>query len=531
MLQRADFPEQVGVDSEVINNYINYLESIKIRIDSLMVLRRGKVACECHWHPNDANVPHDMYSLSKSIVATAVGIAVDEGILSLETKIYPTYFPHKLEKLKGQQREWAEKLDIHHVISMRAGKVTSVFDDKEKSDWIDSFLDCPIKFEPGTDWKYISENAFLLSWILQKETGMTVTEFLTPRLYEPLDIKIPHWEQNQFGVDAGGWGLKLTAEDLAKISLLYLNKGVYNGKRIFSENWFNTATYPFTHETYPIFTDKTEYGYQIWIDHENNDTTYRFTGLYGQFIFMFPEYDASVVITASDNRDAEFIHSLYEHFPKAFIEPNQDVSEENKVAFKSYLASKRVSPNFKNPAPRNNISEKKINDRLIKLLPTMHLSTQGATTYFMWRKKIGFMNDIKFDFTPEGFAFSFQEKDSDRAVINVGMNGEYIRNEIVLGENNLVIDAMGTWNKDGSLEMFLYNTGRPQTRRFTFIFKGHSVRVISKTDPGYADIAKFNIEFNMGKPVEGMFEKVLRKAAPVFEAVYSDPDTLGWFIE
>ena len=140
------------------------------------------------------------------------------------------------------------------------GKVTSVFDDKAKTDWVNGILDKPIQFEPNSDWKYISENAYLLSWILQRETGMTMTEYLTPRLYEPLDIKIPHWEKSQVDVDAGGWGLKLTAEDIAKISLLYINKGVYNGKRIFSEDWFKKATYPYTKKTYPVFSDNAEYG-------------------------------------------------------------------------------------------------------------------------------------------------------------------------------------------------------------------------------------------------------------------------------
>lgn len=532
MLERADFPEQVGVDSDVVADLLKYYDFIKMRIDSLIVIRNNKVACECHWKPNAVDTPHDMYSLSKSIVATAIGIAYDEGIISLDTKIFPTYFPERLEKMKGKQREWAEELNIHHIISMRAGIVTSVFDDKEKSDWVDAFLGKPIQFKPGTDWKYISENAFMLSWILQKETGLTVTEYLTPRFYEPLGIKVPHWEKNHDGIDAGGWGLKLTADDLSKIAILYLNKGMFDGKRIFSEEWFNIATTPYTHETYPIFTDKTEYGYQIWIDHENDDTTYRFTGLYGQFIFIYPAFDAAVVITASDNRDAEFIHPVYSHFPNAFIEPTQSIDEGKKSDFKKMLSSKEYLPDFKNAASKRNYAmEKKINDRLIRLLPVPNLSTQGATTFFMWRKKIGYLNDIKFDFSKDEVAFSFKEKDSERAVINAGMNGSYVRNTVILGENKLIIDAQATWNKNGSLELFLYNIGRPQTKRLIFKFRGNTVHLISKCDPGFADIAKFNIEFNMGTVVNESFEKLIRIAAPVAELFYCDPNSIGRFVD
>ena len=205
MLDRADYPEQVGVDSDVVSDLIKFFEKLVYNIDSLMVIRHGKVACECHWAPNRVDTPHDMYSLSKSVTATAIGIAVDEGYISLDTRIYEKYFPHKLDGLTGKQLEWAKKVTVHDVLSMRMGKVTSVFDDKAKTDWVNGILDKPIQFEPNSDWKYISENAYLLSWILQRETGMTMTEYLTPRLYEPLDIKIPHWEKSQVDVDAGGW--------------------------------------------------------------------------------------------------------------------------------------------------------------------------------------------------------------------------------------------------------------------------------------------------------------------------------------
>ena len=534
MLERVLFPESVGVSSDVFADLIKYFDSINLRVDSVMVVRDGKIACECHWTPNTADSPHDMYSLSKSIVALATGIAVDEGKISLDTKIYPTYFPDKLEKFKGEQREWAEKLTIDHVISMRMGKVTSVFANKQKVCWIDELMELPFKYEPGTKWKYISENAFLLSWIIQKETGMTVTEYLTPRLFEPLDIPVPSWEKEHTGVEAGGWGLRLSAEDLAKISILFLNKGVYNGKRVFSEDWFNKTVYPqaSAEEVYPIFTPKTEYGYQTWIDHENNDTTYRFTGLYGQFIYMFPDYNASVVVTASDNRDGEFLHPIYKHFPKAFIEPTDAVDEKKQAEFKSFLDSHEIKPNFKSKASfRNTAKEKEINGKLIKLKTRGNVSTQGATSFFMWANKCGSMNNIKFEFDDEGLTFTFTEKNSKRASIRAGMNGKYEHNVVVLSGNENVIDAQAAWDQNGCLELFFCNVGRTQTRRLTFFFgKGGIVRVTSHTDPGYTELAKFNIEFNMAMEVKGLLYDVIKVGAPIFEKCYTDPTVYGKFV-
>lgn len=531
LLERAEYPEQVGVDSAVVTDLIRFYEKLDFNIDSLMVVRHGKVACECHWAPNRVDTPHDMFSLSKSVTATAIGIAVDEGYVSLDTKIYEKYFPHKLEGLTGQQKEWAQKVTVHDVLSMRMGKVTSVFDDKAKTDWVDGILDKPIQFEPNTDWKYISENAYLLSWIIQRETGMTMTEYLTPRLYEPLGIKVPHWEQSHVGVDAGGWGLKLTVEDIAKISMLYLNKGVYDGKRIFSEDWFNKATYPYTKKTYPVFSDNAEYGYQVWIDHEHNDTTYRFTGLYGQFSFIFPDYDACVVITASDTRDGDTIASAYKHFPKAFIEPCE-ISDEKRFEFKALTTTRGYGPDFKkSTGKRNPKAEKKISNRMIKLVPLPYSSTQGAVTYFMWRKKIGGLTDIKFSFDKDSAYMSFKENNSERMTIRAGMNNEYVHNVITLGENELIVDAQATWNRDGSLEFFLYNSGRPQSKRLRFIFKGNAVILKQSSFPGFGAVAKFNIEFNMGMNVGPKLEGFLEKGGAVFGTFYSDTDTVGRFVE
>lgn len=531
MLKRADFPEQLGIDSKKIIDLINYYKSISMRVDSFMVIRDGIVASEFHFSPNTADTPHAMFSLSKTITSTAIGIAWDEGIIDLDAKVYEKYFPEQLAKFTGKQKERASKITVHDVISMRAGWKTPVLENKEKGGWLEGITGAKIVFEPGSDWKYVSENAFLLSAILQLETGMSMTEYLTPRLYEPLGIEVPHWEQSQEGIDAGGWGLKLTAEDLAKISVMYVNKGDYFGKRIFSEEWFNKAVTPYTQKTYPIFTSNTQYGYQIWIDHENNDTTYRFTGLYGQFIFMYPEYNTGIVLTASDNRDYELIHSIYDRFPKAFLDEKSETAPESANELKALANSLKVDPKLKNATVRNTAKEKIINNRTIKLIPMANLSTQGASSYFLWRKKIGHMNDIRFVFKDTYFEFSFKEKDSEKATIKVGLNGDFIHNELILGENPCSIDAVGSWNKDGSLEMFLYNTGNPQTKRFKFKFTGKTVSVLTKVDPGYADIAKFNIEFNNGIEVKGPLLKGIQIGAPLFELFYADPNTIGYFAD
>lgn len=131
----------------------------------------------------------------------------------------------------------------------------------------------------------------MLSAVLRKKTGMSLTEFLTPRLYEPLDILSHHWETCPKGMEKGGWGLNLCIEDLAKIAQLYLNRGVWNGRRLLSEEWIDAATSP------QIPTPNGEmrhgYGYQIWM---SGGGAYQFNGAFGQYAVIFPQYDAVAVI-------------------------------------------------------------------------------------------------------------------------------------------------------------------------------------------------------------------------------------------
>lgn len=530
MLEKVNFPEELGVNSDVVKGYIDYLESNNIQMDSFMVIKDGKIACEAYWSPNDESIPHDMYSLSKSIMGIAIGLAVDEGIIDLNTKVYKTYFPEKLAKLKGKQRKWAEKLTIHHVIAMQAGKVTSVLANKEKENWIDTLLDVPFKVEPGTDWKYVSENAHLLAWILHKETGLTVTEFLTPRFYEPLDIEVPQWDKSSEDIEAGGWGIKLKTLDIAKISQVFLSRGMYGDKRIFSEEWYEKCTYPYSKKLYPIFTDGSEYGYQIWIDHEIEDTTLRFTGLYGQFSFMFPKQNAAVIMTARDNRDEIFIKPLFKYFPRAFTE-SADLNDDKKQAFAKFMASRKIAPFFENEAKRNTTMEKKINGRTIKLANVNNLSVIGATTFFMWRQRTGSLNDLKFEFTEDGVDFTFTERNNGTQTIHAGMNGEFARNYIKLGEDIIVADAQATWKKNGTFEIYFNNTGRAQAKRFTFRFIGNVVTVKGSSEPGYDALFKFNIQFTNGIRVSDPLYAAIKLGVPVFNKCYADPDSIGKFID
>ena len=195
-LPRADFPEQVGVSSKAISELLDDFERSGIELHSIMILRHGKVAFETWRDPYAPDIPHTMYSVSKSFASIATGFAIDEGLLTLDTKvidIFPEYRPQKYDAN-------LEKMTVFHLLTMTAGKDVSVLENKAKVSWLKSFFGARWAFAPGEGWKYISENCYVLCAIIQKLTGMTVREYLAPlrdrflitnhmQFYEPQELK------------------------------------------------------------------------------------------------------------------------------------------------------------------------------------------------------------------------------------------------------------------------------------------------------------------------------------------------------
>ena len=223
-IPRASCPEQVGIDRNEIKALIDDFDQSNIEVHSLMLIRDGKIAYESYRYPYCKEAPHTMYSVSKSFTSVAIGFAIDEGLLTLDTKVidlFPEYRPKKYD-------DNLEKLTIYHLLTMTAGKDVSLLSDKTKGTWVKDFFTSKWAFAPGESWRYISENTYMCCVIIKKLTGMGVIDYLTPRLFEPLGItRRPFWEHDQQGVEAGGWGLYITTDELARFILCVANGGSY----------------------------------------------------------------------------------------------------------------------------------------------------------------------------------------------------------------------------------------------------------------------------------------------------------------
>ena len=332
-IPRAKTPESVGVDSKEVQAFIDQCIAEDKQLHSLIVLRHGQIACEVYRSPYSADYAHAMYSVSKSFTATAIGFAIADGLIALDTK-FADIFP----EVRGVKEDpYFEKLTVEDLLTMRSGLCVSPMMDKTKDRWFQDIIESPRVSEPGTAFAYISENQYLLCAIIHKVAGMSVVDYLMPRLFEPLGIERPFWETCPRGIEAGGWGLSIKTMDLAKVILTYQQDGCFGGRRILPEGWVQQAT-KFQAETAKAkdaLDTKVGYGYCFWRcgGYEN---AYRADGLFSQFGIVFEDLDACVIMTGGEIFEQKMRDVVWEHFPKAFIADAPD-AETSPIAIPALL--------------------------------------------------------------------------------------------------------------------------------------------------------------------------------------------------
>lgn len=286
-------PEAEGISSRAINALIDAISADEAACaQQIMVLKNGRVIAEATWAPYDEHLPHQLYSLSKSITSTAVGMLVDEGQLLLDEKVCDIFFD-KAPAIEGRP---SRQFTVRHLLNMSTGTFFNEVGTALGADWEKEFLHADVKFPAGTAFEYNSMNTYMLGAIVRRRTGLTLTEYLTPRLFAPLGIEQHDWEICPNGTEKGGWGLYLSAESVAKIGQLYLNGGVWHtpegDKRLLSEAWIREATRS------QIDTPNGEitygYGYQIWMVERAG--AYLFNGAFGQYMLALPECNALAVL-------------------------------------------------------------------------------------------------------------------------------------------------------------------------------------------------------------------------------------------
>ena len=302
-------PEEVGIVREGVNSFLDALQQHSLELHSFMLLRHGKVAAQGFWHPYQAQLPHMLYSLSKSFTATAIGFAVTEGLLNVTDRVV-SFFP------EYEEQDFAENvraLTVKHLLTMTTGHGQDTFNamaSAKDGDFVRAFLSLAIEHETGKHFVYNNGATYMLSAIVQQVTGETVRDYLMPRLFMPLHIEKPTWQVCAKGRNMGAFGLSLKTEDIAKFGQLLLQNGQFEGKTVISAAWLQEATkQQVINGDDPNNDWHQGYGYQLW---RCRHDAYRGDGAFGQFCVVMPEQDAVFVSTAGTEDMGGILQALWD---------------------------------------------------------------------------------------------------------------------------------------------------------------------------------------------------------------------------
>ena len=328
-------PEAQGVSSAAVLALVEALDQVDT-MNSFMLVRHGKVIAEGWWAPYRAQDNHELYSLSKSFTATAVGMAVAEGKLSIDDEV-PKFFPDDAPTAPSAN---LKAMRVRDLLTMNTGNQDEVPTAADKIS-AKAFLTNAVPHKPGTHFKYNTPATFMLSAIVQKQTGQTVEDYLRPRLFEPLGITQPVWNTNFQGISLGGYGLSVRTEDIARFGQLYLQKGKWQGKQLLSKEWVEMATSKqVSNGSNPKSDWDQGYGFQFW---RSRHGAYRGDGAFGQYCIVLPEQDAVIAIT-SGVKDMQGVMNLIWEKLLPQMQPQSLRPFEDGDKLKAKLASLTVRP-------------------------------------------------------------------------------------------------------------------------------------------------------------------------------------------
>ena len=286
-------PETLGISSAALDSMLSALERERAAFPHTLALSRaGKLclsAAAPGYHPG---IRHQTHSMCKTVTGLCIGMLVDEGRLDLDTPAYrlvATGLPPLLSPR-------TKAITVRHLLTMTAGVSFAEVGAVTEVDWVRSFFESAVSFTPGTRFSYNSMNSYILSVILERITGMTLLEFATSRLFEPLGIHDVFWEACPMGHTKGGWGLYLSVFDMLKLGEVVLNGGTYQGVRLLSRHYMRMMLKP--HAKTPEGAGDYDYGFHIWIARDRS--AYLFNGMLGQNIWIHPKNGLVLAVNAGN---------------------------------------------------------------------------------------------------------------------------------------------------------------------------------------------------------------------------------------
>jgi CubicO group peptidase (beta-lactamase class C family) len=294
-------PEDQGMASAALAGLVEF--GTGYNLDSLLIVRHGKIVLDAYYAPYAADIPHAVNSVTKSVIGTLTAIALKEGSLdSVDHPVMDFFADRGIANTDDRKKA----ITLQHLLDMTSGidwrepvdgRPETMIEMERSPDWVKFILDRPMSNTPGEIFNYNSGNPHLLSAILTKVTGMSTSDYAKAKLFGPLGISTWHWRQDPQGLPIGGYGLFLQPHDMAKIGYLYLRHGEWEGKALIPPAWVDKVSHATVNMNAPYFP-ALRYSNLFWSVPERQ--FYSAVGYHSQFIMVFPALDIVAVTTARD---------------------------------------------------------------------------------------------------------------------------------------------------------------------------------------------------------------------------------------
>jgi len=297
-----EMPESQGIPSRHIAAFLQALkQDPSLRMHSVLIVRNGALLCQAAFGAQLPELPRMTFSACKSITAMAIGLLMDDGLLSPSDKLVDL-FPQECGPVS---KRLIKHLTVEHLLTMQTGNQFNEASSMTEADWVRGFFLSPSLTDPEGKFQYNSLNTYILAALVTRITGKSLSEFLTERLFAPMGISDFYWETCPEGIEKGGWGLYMRAEDLAKLGQLVLDHGYWNGKQLLSQEFLSQATT--AHISVPESYGAYDYGWHMWVGRHEN--TVLFNGMLGQNVLCFR--DSGIVVVSHAGNSETFQQSNY----------------------------------------------------------------------------------------------------------------------------------------------------------------------------------------------------------------------------
>ncbi len=327
-------PESVGISSAAIERFIDTMceHEEDQETHGFTIIRHKKIVAEGFFAPFK-DEPHVIQSCSKAFTAAAVGLAVQEGLLGLDDPV-ANYLPEYLPENPDPR---TMKMTVRQLMFMADGHEKKVFAypnfEIAPAQLKRDFFAAPFAHDSGTVFKYENTDPYILSAVINKVTGMDMMDYLKPRFLDKLKLNPYHLKDDE-GMTVGYSTIRLRMEELARFGQCYMDGGVWEGERIFSEEWVKDATAKHIDTLAAKRKVKDDdwkqgYAYLMWRGQHNS---FRFCGAFGQICACYPDYDLMICLNSGHT---QVVQDELDSFYENILTKLEDSLPENPEALES----------------------------------------------------------------------------------------------------------------------------------------------------------------------------------------------------